>query len=404
MKNSRAVFFDAPGFLSFEGKVHYMAKRGENIYKRRDGRWEARAVRGYDEDGKPVYAYFYGRTYKEAKDKMFMSLSFVDCSVSPVIKESTEAHCFGDLLDVWLENSKFRLKESSYVKYYNLIRRHIKPFLGGYTLSDITSTVIKNFVGKKLSTEANKAENCGLSGKTMRDILSIIKSTLNYAKDESLLRGFSINVALPKGKPECMRVLSPEEQAALEKHLYIDMDEGKLGVYLCLYTGIRLGEACALVWSDFSLEEGLLTVSRTMQRIQSLDPNSPYKTKIIITDPKSNFSIRKIPLPNCLIEKLMLLRPLDQSAYVLTGECERFLEPRAFQYRFKTYLSKSGVNDANFHSLRHTFATRCVALGFEIKSLSEILGHSNVNITLNRYVHPSFDMKRSNMNKLEPLH
>jgi len=383
-----------------ERMVNQMAKRGENIYKRKDGRWEARAIKGYNEHGRAVYAYFYGRTYREAKDKMFTVLSYVDGSSALVPQKTESTLCFGALLDRWLDISKLRLKESSYVKYRNLIGKHIKPVLGDYTLSSINNSAVNKFIADKLKGNGTK----GLSPKTVKDIVSVIKSALRFGKDESLINDFNINVVLPKEKPQNMRVLSMDEQAALEKFLCTDMDESKLGIYLCLYTGIRIGEACAIRWSDISLDDGTLTVSRTMQRVQKSEADSSEKTKIIITDPKSNFSVRTIPLPDCLLDKLKQFRPTLQDTYLLTGEARRFIEPRTFQYRFKSYLSKCGIKDANFHALRHTFATRCVSLGFEIKSLSEILGHANVNITLNRYVHPSFDMKRSNMNKLEALH
>lgn len=301
---------------------------------------------------------------------------------------------------MWLDNSKLRLKESSYAKYHNLIHNHIKPSLGKYLLSEINNSTLNKFASNILKSESSR----GLSKKTVKDILSIIKSALQFAKNESFINDFKINVALPKEKSKDFRVLSTDEQAALEKHLCNNMDACKLGVFLCLYTGLRIGEICALLWSDISLDKGLLTVSRTMQRIQILEPDSPAKTKVITTEPKSSYSMRTIPLPLCLINKLKQFRPASGNVYLLTGEVRRYIEPRTLQNRLKVYLFKSGVKEANFHALRHTFATRCVALGFEIKSLSEILGHSNVNITLNRYVHPSLEMKRVNMNKLETLH
>ena len=135
-----------------------------------------------------------------------------------------------------------------------------------------------------------------------------------------------------------------------------------------------------------------------MQRIQDLSNGSIAKTKIIITEPKSQCSIRDIPLPTFIIDiaKQFASKP---KTFILTGT-DRYIEPRTMQNRFKKYIKESGINDANFHALRHTFATRCIEVGFEIKSLSEILGHANVNITLNRYVHSSFELKHSNMNKL----
>jgi integrase len=275
--------------------------------------------------------------------------------------------------------------------------------LGDYSLSGIDSAAVNRFIADKSKSDKDGTVK-GLSVKTVKDIVSVIKSALRYGQEESLISDFNINVAMSKERLCNMRVLSNDEQTVLEKFLCTDMDESKLGIYVCLYTGIRIGEVCSALWSDFSLEKGVLNVSRTMQRIQNLESKSSEKTKVITSDPKSNFSVRTIPLPDCLLEKLKQFQPVLQNAYLLTGEVGRFIEPRTYQYRFKSYLSKCGITDANFHALRHTFSTRCVALGFDIKSLSEILGHANVNITLNRYVHPTLEMKRSNMNKLEALH
>jgi len=373
-----------------------MAKRGENIYKRKDGRWEARVLKGYNEQGKAVYAYFYGRSYKEAKDKIFM---FLPCSKDdPAGAPNGNALLFESVLDSWLNHSRIKLKDSSYVKYRNLINNHIKPSLGKCPLTDITGELLNIYAAEKLKTGKRDAPG-GLSEKTVKDIMTVIKSILRFANVD-----VNIKLSLPREKTKEMRVLSKNEQAILEGHLCSDMDESKLGIFLCLYTGLRVGEVCALKWSDISIEDGTLTVSRTMQRIQALDDICSSKTKVLVTDPKSDCSTRTIPLPDCLMDKLTKFRPISSNTYFLTGEAGRYIEPRTYQNHFKSYIASSGIKDANFHTTRHTFATRCVELGFELKSLSEILGHANVNITLNRYVHPSFDLKRDNMNKLSCLH
>ena len=376
-----------------------MARHGENIYKRKDGRWEARVLKGYAENGKALYAYFYGRTYKEAKEKIFSGLPCCKPDAVPVAESKDDVLKFESLLDKWLENSKIKLKESSYVKYFNFINRHIKPSLGEYPLSDITSEALNTFAADKLKSGKIGVEG-GLSEKTVRDIMTLIKSALQFAQIENLLPGVNFNLTLPREKKTDMRVLSKDEQTSLEKHLCADIDASKLGVLICLYSGLRIGEVCALKWGDISLSENTLTVSRTMQRLQTLDDESSAKTKITVTIPKSDCSLRVIPLPDCLTEKLKSFYPASPNAFVLTGDEARFIEPRTYENHFKSYVTACGIKDANFHSTRHTFATRCVEVGFEIKSLSEILGHANVKITLDRYVHPSFDLKRSNMNKL----
>lgn len=196
-----------------------------------------------------------------------------------------------------------------------------------------------------------------------------------------------------------MRVLTLLEEEALVRVLLDDIDQYKFGVMLSLYTGIRIGELCALQWDNLCLPSATLKVRKTMQRIQDKNVGATSKTRVIITEPKSQCSIRDIPLPVFILE---LARRFESSpkTFVLSGDKSRYVEPRTMQNRFKKYIRDSGIADANFHTTRHTFATRCVEVGFDIKTLSEILGHANVNITLNRYVHSSFDLKCSNMSKL----
>ena len=160
---------------------------------------------------------------------------------------------------------------------------------------------------------------------------------------------------------------------------------------------------CALKWGDINLVDGNIFVRKTMQRVQIRDSLEHHKkTQVVIHSPKSDCSIRKIPLPSELVE---LITPFQQQtdAFVLTGSSEKYIEPRCLENFFKKIVKGSNISNVNFHALRHTFATRCVELGFDLKSLSEILGHSNVNITLNRYVHPSMELKHENMSRLSAL-
>lgn len=170
---------------------------------------------------------------------------------------------------------------------------------------------------------------------------------------------------------------------------------------LSLFTGIRVGEICALRWEDISFSEQTIYVHQTMQRLQDRS-NSTNKTKIVITTPKSACSIRTIPLPEELLPILEAHRTTS-TGYLLTNSDQNYIEPRTMQNRFKKALQICSIENANYHSLRHTFATRCIELGFDIKSLSEILGHASVNITLNRYVHPSLELKKENMQRLSVL-
>ena len=196
-----------------------------------------------------------------------------------------------------------------------------------------------------------------------------------------------------------MTVLTIQEQKKLTSLLLDSTDLYKLGILISLYTGIRIGELCALKWENINLSNKTLKINETMQRIQNMNPNENTKTKIVITEPKSSGSIRDIPIPVFLIPVIKEFQDKPDT-YLLTGKRNKYIEPRTMQNCFKRFIKESGLRSVNYHALRHTFATRCVEVGFELKSLSEILGHSNVNITLNRYVHSSFELKSINMNKL----
>lgn len=306
---------------------------------------------------------------------------------------------YAQLLGDWLSAARIRAKESTYARYVHLIRTHIQPVLGSYPLSRFTTQVVESFILQQLEDGRLDGKG-GLSSKTVSDMLVIIKSTIDFAR----YRGVEVSCPLSKlsirKREKEIRVLSRQEQRMLVAVLTHEMDPCKFGVLLALYTGIRIGELCALKWENVNLSQGILMVRKTMQRIQTTEPNAPHKTRVIVTEPKSKCSSRDIPLPTFLLSLAKQFSRCPQ-AYVLTGDPARFMEPRILQNRFQTYVAKSNIREANFHATRHTFATRCVEAGFDSKSLSEILGHSSVSITLNRYVYPSLALKRSNMNKLQ---
>lgn len=178
-----------------------------------------------------------------------------------------------------------------------------------------------------------------------------------------------------------------------------NLDQTALGILISMFTGIRIGELCALTWKDISLENNTIRIQRTMQRIQT--PDDAAKTKVFILEPKSSSSVREIPIAKVLREYLE--QQQKKEGYVLSGKVYKYVEPRTVQNRFKGIMKNCNIDNASFHTLRHTFATRCIEIGFDIKSVSEILGHANVNITLNRYVHPSMDSKQKNMDMLSDL-
>lgn len=371
-----------------------MPRHGENIYKRKDGRWEGRYIIGYRESGKARYGAVYAHSYQEVKQKLNQAKN------GQLVKKT--AVTVEELFDLWLERERSFVKQSTYSNYYTLIRSHILPEIGCMRLDKVTSFTLDKLITQKLQ-DGRLDNSGGLSPKTVQNIVIIIKSAFKFAHREFHIPNAAENIGLPRVSAKEIEVFSNEEIALLTQYLTTDCDISKLGILLCLYTGIRLGEVCALKWSDFEFQENFLKVRRTIQRIQNPEPEPP-KTKVIIDSPKSVKSIRDIPLPNNLSKDLRRYAQMAPgNGFFLTGSPYYYIEPRTYQSRYKMYLQKGRIPYRNFHALRHTFVTKCIELGVDIKSLSEILGHSSVTITLNRYVHSSMDLKQQQINKLEQL-
>ena len=236
-----------------------------------------------------------------------------------------------------------------------------------------------------------------MSARYVSDIVALLKSLFRYVNRIYQIMNRIADVVMPKKKKPEIQVLSSQEQKKLQAYLVKHQNRTSLGIALSMYTGIRIGELCALKWSDIDFEKRILTVRHTIQRIQ--EKNGAKKTKLIITEPKSASSKREIPIPECLLEMLKKFRN-SGNFYVLSGK-RTPIEPRTMQYRFSKILKNAKLPSLNFHSLRHLFATNCIALGFDIKTLSEILGHSSIEVTLSRYVHSSMERKRACMDLMK---
>lgn len=377
-----------------------MSRRGENIYKRKDGRWEGRYIKAYI-DGKAKYGYIYAKTYKEAKDKLNRAkLTYEEKNNFIKTTETSSNTCFKTIAIAWFDSIQPQLKKSSIVKYSNLLKTYIFPRFESYSIESITKESIYDFSNELLQFGGQKKK--GLSPKTVTSIISVMKNIFDYADKYSKCTVINIKKFSIKQCQKPMRILSVSEQQKLSKYLCENLSLTNLGILLCLYTGIRIGEICALKWEDISFDDHYLYINKTMQRIQNKENDEGAKTSILISEPKSECSIRKIPLPNAVF-KLIVISKCPDNTYFLTGLPYAFIEPRTLQNRFKKVIKNCDIDNANFHALRHTFATRCIELGFDVKSLSEILGHANVNITLNRYVHPSMELKQKNMDMLSDL-
>ena len=262
-------------------------------------------------------------------------------------------------------------------------RNHIETHLLG-------KSNLRFLTAKSISDFANQKVESGLSVKTVNDILIVIGLALNYA--EEVYHIPKVKVSFLKANAKEMRVLDISEQKKLEAFLVKEIDLYKFAVLLALYTGVRIGELCALDWSDITDE---IKVSKTLYRIKRGN-----KTVLEIAEPKTPSSNRIIPVPECISEYVERFRSYGS---VLKNRNGNRVEPRLMQMTFEKYVSECGLSKTNFHALRHTFATRCVEAGFDIKSLSEILGHSDVKTTLNKYVHSSMEQKHKNMSLLKSL-
>lgn len=377
-----------------------MSRRRENIYKRKDGRWEGRYIKAY-ENRKPKYGYVYAKTYKSVKEKLISAREathIILCAQTAI--NDSENFLFESVALSWLGSIEQKIKKSTLVKYTNLLNNYIISSFGNHPIQDISRTDVESFCSELLVSGGKKGE--GLAPKTVSDILSVMKNVFVYAENCKELQIANIRNIIIKQTAKTMRVLSMQEQKKLDIFLRSNISCSNLSILLSLYTGIRIGELCALKWGDIDFENQCFTINKTLQRIQNKDADlSEPKTTLIITEPKSICSIRKIPFPDDIC-KLILEHKCEPDKYFATGT-EHYVEPRTMENRFNAVLKRCNINKANFHALRHTFATRCIELGFDVKSLSEILGHASVNITLNRYVHPSMEAKKKNMNMLSDL-
>lgn len=369
-----------------------MPRKGENIYKRKDGRWEGRYIKER-KDGKARYGAVYARNYRDVKKKLDEAKK--DLNQKPHI---VPAGSMAEIGTHWLASVSGNLKISSVNKYGDLLRCYILPEFGESEFSEITNQNIIDFISSLLSSGGAKQQ--GLAPATVAEVLSTMNSIRIYALRREFTVSFTTECVNIKREKKEIRIFSTKEQASLLTYLQENMDPIALGILVCFFTGIRIGELCALTWDDFSLAEGKMQVRKTMQRVR-VDGLEERKTEVRIFEPKSACSIRTIPLPEAIVG--LLKKYYTPGTFLLTCEKDRFVEPRTMQNRFKGILSSCEIPDANFHAIRHTFATRCIELGFDVKSLSEILGHASVSITMNRYVHPTMAMKSENMNRLSEL-
>ena len=342
-----------------------MPKRGENIYKRKDGRWEGRYIRGRSPSGRAEYGYVYAGSYRECRAKRQKCLDA--CREAPVAASSLTLN---QAAERFLADKQDDLKRSTLARYTYVLKHYILPVFGAVLLSQLTANQISEFL--------RRLQKNGLSGKSARDVGVLLKSILRYSAKKLDCPSPGMTVELPAYRRKQIDIFYPDEIQRLAQMIMDEPTTTGIGILLTLNTGLRLGELCALQYKDIDLRNGVVHVRKTVQRIRSGD-----RTSLMVLPPKSNSARRTIPLPGdmaALLQKLVQSHPNGEN-YLLTGKNVP-MEPRTMQYQYRTLLKAAGIPYRNFHTLRHTYASRCVERGIDVKSLSEMLGHADVRTTL----------------------
>lgn len=362
-----------------------MARHGENIYKRKDGRYEGRYVIGKKPNGKTRFGYIYARRYAEARRLLIQKKAAY--SVQSDRELQPRLYTLAEWLPKWMERELLgTVKVSSYQTYCYQWRCHLLPSLGQYFLTQLTSGMIQEFL--------NGLESMGLSFNTIKGVYRLLASAMRAAMEEGAISKNpckKIKLKLRQGERAEQRVLSRSEQARIRSACTTD----DLPALLSLYTGMRLGEVCALKWSDIQWEQHTITVARTAQRVAHTGGGaSNAKTLLLLGSPKSAHSHRVLPVPAFLIERLKAYLAACPTAEYVFSTTAQAAEPRTLQRRLHRLLLRLGITRAHFHTLRHSFATRLMELGIDIKTVSALLGHSSARTTLDFYAHSLFEQQR----------
>ena len=362
--------------------------RRDKIRKRKDGRWEGRYFKDRKPDGTIRYASVYAASYQEVKEKLRL------INENPENKNSKSAKklTVSEVGSFWLKEKSSEVKPATILKYEFMQKKHINPVLGDLSISDMTPEVIRNFMQEKLSF--GKLDGKGmLSPSYVCSMLVVLEEIHQYAVREKLCRPFSGEINKPALPERQHPVLDAAEVTRLEAELRNNITTVNLGILLTLYTGLRIGEVCALQWGDIDLDRRILTVRQTVQRIKK--QNGSY---LSLGPPKTKHSLRSVPIYETLLPLMKEMKQGDE-IFVATGTAS-FLNPATCQYHFHKILKAAGLPEIRYHALRHTFATFCVAAEIDMKTLSQILGHTNTRFTLDVYTHPSHQQMLTEISKL----
>ena len=300
---------------------------------------------------------------------------------------------FSKIVALWKEDKKQYVKRSTFAAYTLLIENHILPSFGEMAL--VEEQDVQTFVFRKL--------NEGLSHKTIKDILIVLKMILRFGAKNQMTEYRQIDIKFPTERDKhSIDILNRSHQKQIMEYIRLHFTFKNLGIYICLSAGMRIGEICALTWDDLDVENGIIHVRKTIQRIYVIEEHRKY-TEVILDTPQTKNSIREIPMTKNLLK---MIRPIKKivngNFYVLTNE-PKPTEPRTYRNYYKQFMQSLGLPLIKFHGLRHSFATRCIESKCDYKTVSVLLGHSNISTTLNLYVHPNLEQKKRCMEQMSRL-
>ena len=313
----------------------------------------------------------------------------------------TQNTTFAILVHLWLKEKQTLVTPSTYAGFLLIVENHLIPYFGLQKICDITESKIQEFIFYLFYN--GRLDNAGgLTVKTIRDIILVLRLTLNFAYKSKVIEALNWDlIEYPKDlKIKKVVALSKEEEQKLIQAIYLNLTRKSVGILLTLFTGLRIGELCGLQMSDISLTDKTISVNKTIQRIYD---KSKKKSYIHIGSPKTKSSERTIPVPSLLMNIIQKFYTANPNHFFLTGRIKP-TEPRVYRQFFSRFVKKHKLIPVKFHELRHTFAIRAIEISdFDIKSLSEILGHKNVSFTLNVYGRANLQQKIKCMNLLNDL-
>ncbi len=381
---------------------------GGITYREKQKRWQGEIIIGRDiNTGKPIKKTVYAKTESECARKI-RDLGY---EISRDIYIAPNKTLFATWLDTWLKDFKEdSLRPTTYWSYETNIRVHIKPNIGGIMLKELNTLVIQKFIKKKYKDE-------GLSSATVRKLFNIINGALKQAKTAKMITyNPAEGIKLPPVKNKRPRILSPEEQKSFIEAL--NGERMKMLFLVSLTSGLRIGELCALKWENVNLEKGILSVEGTITRVKDFDNDSGKKTKVVTGDPKTKSGFRTVPLPETSVSLLKIhkaaqetekerrlekSKPYFDNGYVFASYKGTFTENRNAMRAFHRILKKAGIPKSNIHSLRHTYASRLLESGANIRLIADLLGHSDISTFLNTYAHVLPEKKKEAVQVLNQI-